>query len=398
MMMNRAPNLKLEDDFSLVQGGPLFQLFVRSRLSTSALGWLKRRIIFLVLITWFPLLVLSALSGQAWGGIVHIPFLYDLETHVRFLVVLPLLLATELVVHLRLNPVVRQFVGRGIITAESQPLFDARMASALRLRNSVFIEIALIVLVFAFGHSLYLGRGALHDSTWHTISQTPKLQLSLAGCWLAYFSLPVYQFLLVRWLFRFFIWTRFLWQVSRLNLYLVPTHPDRAGGLGFLSQSALAFMPFLLSQGALLSAMIGQRILYEGAALLSFKVEIVITVVFLLLLVLGPLCVFMPLLVHTKREGILTYGALASRYVSEFDKKWLQGGAAQDEVLMGSSDIQSLADLNNSLEVVRAMQVFPFGKQTIIQTTVGALLPLMPLLLTMVSPEDLVKRLLGILL
>ncbi|WP_040578519.1 hypothetical protein, partial [Methylomicrobium album] len=289
MAKNDIPDLKLQNDFSLVQGGPLFQLFVRCRLSTSGLGWLKRRIIFLVMLTWFPLLLLSAHSGQAFGGSVHIPFLQDFETHVRFLVAMPLLLVTELVVHERMRPVIRQFVERDIITAKDRPLFDACIASALRWRNSVFTEIVLIAFVFTFGHAIFFGRTLENISTWFVTRWAPQLAFSPAGYWLNYVSLPIFQFLLIRWLFRFIVWSRFLWQVSRLELNLMPTHPDRAGGLGFLSESALAFIPFLLSQGVLLSAMIAERILYKGAALLSFKPEIAIVVVFLLLLVLGPL-------------------------------------------------------------------------------------------------------------
>ncbi|MEC4749164.1 hypothetical protein [Methylomicrobium sp. Wu6] len=396
--MNSPSDLKLPDDFSLVQGGPLFQFFVRSRLSTGALGLLKRRIIFFVLLTWLPLLLLSALSGHAWGGGVQVPFLQDLETHARFLVALPLLLVTEWVVHQRLKPVVLQFIERGIITAEMRPLFGACITSAQCLRNSMFVEIVLLVLVLTLGHSFFFEVTTIKVTTWYATGAAPNLTYSPAGYWLAYVGLPMYQFIYLRWLFRFVVWSRFLWQVSRLNLYLLPTHPDRAGGLGFLAGSAAAFMPFLLSQGVLVSAMIAERILYEGAILMDFKPEIAVIVVFLLLLVLGPLCVFAPLLAKTKRQGLLTYGALASRYVSEFDKKWLQGGAAQDEAFIGSGDIQSLADLNNSIEVVRSMQVFPFSRQTVLQTAVVALLPLLPLLLTMISLEDLVKRLIGILL
>jgi hypothetical protein len=395
--MNSPYDLKLADDFSLVQGGPLFQLFVRSRLSTGALGWLKRRIIFFALLTWLPLLLLSTISGYTLGG-VQIPFLHDLETHVRFLLTLPLLLVTEWVVHQRLKPVVLQFIERGIITVEVRPLFDACIASALRLRNSMLVEIAMIVLVFTLGHFYFFDVTTVKATTWYITGTAPELQFSPAGYWLAYVSLPVIQFVLLRWLFRIIIWSRFLWQVSRLNLYLVPTHPDHAGGLGFLAGSAAAFIPFLLSQSALLSAIIAERILFEKATLLSFKPEIAIFVVLLLLLVLGPLCVFAPYLAKTKRRGLLTYGALASRYVHEFEKKWLHGGAAKDEMFIGSGDIQSLADLNNSVEVIRTMQVFPFGRQTVMQTAVVALLPFLPLLLTMISLEDLLKRLVEMLL
>ncbi|MGZ5044731.1 MAG: hypothetical protein ACXV8P_08065 [Methylobacter sp.] len=396
--MNNASDLKLPYDFSLVQGGPLFQFFVRTRLSTIALGWLKRRIIVLSMLTWLPLLLLTMLSGQALDGGLKIPFLYDLEAHVRFLLSLPLLLLTELIVHRKLLPLVLHFIDRGIVTAEARPRFEAHIASALRLRNSLFIEIALLVFVLSIGHSFWFEEATVHVSTWYAVDSLSKLQLSPAGYWFIYFSLPLYQFLVFRWLFRIFIWTRFLWQVSRLYLCLVPTHPDGAAGLGFLEESTYAFFPLIISQSLLLAGMIAERIFYAGEALLAFKAEMTGAVVFLLLIVLGPLCVFMPYLIRTRRKGLLQYGVLASRYVREFDSKWMKNGAASDEAFIGSSDIQSLADLNNSFEVIRKMRSVPFGKEILLQTAVIALLPVLPLTLTMISLEDLVKRLIGILL
>ena len=102
----------------------------------------------------------------------------------------------------------------------------------------------------------------------------------------------------------------------------------------------------------MLAGLIANHIFYDGKTLLDFKPEIVAAVVFLLLLVLGPLCVFAPRLAQVKRQGLLEYGALASRYVDEFDQKWLRGGAPLDEPLVGSGDIQSLNDLAGSFEVV----------------------------------------------
>jgi hypothetical protein len=239
---------------------------------------------------------------------------------------------------------------------------------------------------------------ALESATWYAAVMDGHRRYSPAGYWYTYVSLPVFQFLLMRWLFRIFIWARFLWQVSRLELHLVPTHPDRAAGLGFLGGIAAAYMPLLLSQGALLAGLIANRIFYEGKTLLDFKPEIVAVMVFLLLLVLGPLCVFAPRLAQIKRQGLLEYGALANRYVREFDDKWLRGGAPQDEPLVGSGDIQSLNDLAGSFEVVQTMRPFPFGKTTVLQTAIAGLAPLLPLTLTLISLEDLSKRLLGILL
>jgi hypothetical protein len=214
--------------------------------------------------------------------------------------------------------------------------------------------------------------------------------------WYGYVSQPLFQFMLMRWYFRIFIWTRFLWQVSRIDLSLVPTHPDRVCGLGFLSNTIYAFAPLAVAHGGLFAGFIANRIFYLGAALPQFKIEIAILVVFLLCIVIGPLLVFAPQLAEAKRIGNREYGTLAERYVREFDAKWLRGGAPADEPLVGSGDIQSLADLNNSFEVVRTMRIAPVTKEAVLRLVAATLAPVVPLALTMMPLEELLKRLIGI--
>jgi hypothetical protein len=215
--------------------------------------------------------------------------------------------------------------------------------------------------------------------------------------WYGYVSLPFFQFLLMRWYFRIFIWMRFLWQVSRIELNLVPTHPDRVGGLGFLPGMIFAFTPLALAHGGLLAGFLGNRIFFLGAALPEFKIEIVVMVVFVLCMVLGPLLLFTPQLAQAKRRGLREYGALAQRYVREFDAKWVRGGAPDEEPFVGSGDIQSLADMSNSFEVVRTMRIAPITKETLLQLLVATLAPIAPLALTMMPLEELLKKLLAIL-
>src|SRR5215468_1947464 len=93
-----ARALRDAQEFSLVHGGPLFQLLLRAHLSSDAMTLVVRRVVVFVLLGWVPLLVLSALDGHLLAGDVAVPFLLDGETHIRFLVVVPLLLAAELVV------------------------------------------------------------------------------------------------------------------------------------------------------------------------------------------------------------------------------------------------------------------------------------------------------------
>jgi hypothetical protein len=237
---------------------------------------------------------------------------------------------------------------------------------------------------------------ALDGANWYGVAAEGKLAPSLAGWWLGFVSLPLFQFLLLRWYFRLFIWARFLWHVSRIDLKLVPTHPDRCAGVGFLAQVSQAFSPVLLAQGAVLAGMMANRIFYAGAKLPGFKVELIGLVALMVFAILGPLLVFTPKLAAVKRAGLLEYGALAQRYVGDFDQKWLRSTAPGDEPLIGSADIQSLADLNNSFEIVAGMKLAPLTLQTVLQLAIVTLLPVAPLLLTMFPLEELLDRLLKI--
>jgi AcrR family transcriptional regulator len=395
--MNKSEYFKTPD-FSLLLGGPLFQLLRRAHLTGDALELFRRRVLVISLLAWLPLLVLSALEGQALGGSAAVPFLLDVEVHIKFLIILPLLIVAELVVHQRMRFVVKQFLERNLVAENDLPRFNAAIASAFRLRNSVLAEVLLIAFVYVVG-VLIIWRQftALSTTTWYAVASAEGSKVSLSGIWYGYVSLPLFQFLLMRWYFRIFIWTRFLWQVSRLRLSLVPTHPDYVGGLGFLSNTVYAFTPLALAHGGLVAGFIANRIFYMGASLPQFKIEIAILVAFMLCIVLGPFLVFTPQLAEAKRTGNREYGTLAERYVREFDAKWLRGGAPPEEPLVGSGDIQSLADLNNSFEVVRTMGITPVTKDAILRLVVAALAPIAPLALTMMPLEELLKKLLGIL-
>jgi hypothetical protein len=348
----------------------------------------------MVLLAWPPLLLLSMAEGRAWSGSAELPFLHDVELHVRLLVALPLLVLAELVVHVRMRLMVGQFLDRGLIPDAARARFDQIIASAMRLRNSAMAEMLMIAFVYIVGVAMtWRMLAGLDVTSWYGASDGVMVRPSLAGWWMLWVSLPLFQFLLLRWFFRLFIWARFLWQVSRLELGLMPMHPDRCGGLGFLAQVPYAFLPLLVAQGAVVAGWIASRIFFAGASLTDFKFELGAIVAVMLFAVLAPLLVFVPNLAAAKRAGLREYGVLAQRYAREFDRKWLRAGAAADEPLVGSADIQSLADLGNSFEVVKGMRPVPFNVQTVAQLAVATLLPVAPLLLTMFSLEEVLLRL-----
>jgi hypothetical protein len=396
-MMTKPAISEKDPDFSLVLGGPSFQLFRRAHLSGDALEMAHRRVLVLAVVAWLPLLLLSVMGKHALGGTLKVPFLYDIEAHVRFLIALPILVAAEPIVHSRIRPAVKKFLERGIIIPEDTPRFDAAIDSAMRLRNSVIVEVAILVLVYTFGLWVSRSQIAPEITTWYATSDGSQWHLTLAGYWYAFVSIPIFQFILLRWYLRFFIWFQFLWRVSKLKLRLIATHPDRTGGIGFLGTSSYAFGPILFAQGSLLAGLIAVRVLYDGQNLMAFKMEAAGLVGFFVLFVLSPLVVFAPHLSRAKREGLRDYGQLASRYVQGFEEKWTHKDASSDGELLGSGDIQSLADLGNSFTVVQEMRLVPFGLKDAGRLAVATAAPLIPLGLTIFSLEELVSRLIKIL-
>jgi hypothetical protein len=355
---------------------------------------LYRRILASILLTWCPLFLLSSVAPGV-GSVAQISFLGDIEVHARFLVALPVLIGAELLVHSRIRPVIRRFVEWRIVRPEDLPLFHKAVESAVKVRNSVYVELALLAAVYTVGLWLWTGRGDPRGMTWYA-PFGGRWSLTPAGYWYVFVSIPAFQFILLRWYMRLLIWFRFLRQVNRIDLNLIPTHPDRCGGLSFLGASSYAYSPILFAQGTILAGIVADRVLYGGERLLTFKFQVAGFIVFFVMFVFAPLVMFTPRMARARRKGLADYGLLAQRYVESFDQKWVRTSSSSAE-LLGTGDIQSLADLGNSYDVVREMRIVPFGLQDVLRLAVATAVPLSPLLLTMFSFEELMIRILKIL-
>jgi hypothetical protein len=388
----------IPDNVSPFTGGLVSRALQRLGVDDRTLVRLRfAAILILPALAWLPLFVLSALEGKLLPGSVQKPFLLDLAAHIRLLVALPLFILAARVSEARILPVVRQFLARGIVPTESVDEFEAAVKSAFRLGDSVVADIFIIALIYltdmlVVWHALVTSDAA----TWYGGS-TQGSPLSPAGIYYAYIGLPIFQFVLLRWYFRLYIWARFLRRVSKLNLHLLPTHPDRVGGLGFLIMGTQAFTFFAMAHGALLAGWLSTRVVIDKAPLPSFKDEIIVVVVFVLCITLLPLFTFARQLARAKRRGIVEYGELAAKYVTEFHEKWIvRKGEGQE--LVGSADIQSLADMGGSYDIVQSMRSVPVTTQMIVSFVFATLLPVVPFLLTMMSFSDILKKLKGILL
>ncbi len=381
-------------EFSLVAGGPSYRLLCRLGLADGELGLLKRRILVATLIIWLPPLLISMFKGYAWNG-ARVPFLHDASLHLRLLLAVPLLLAAEPVLHEWMGPLTNRFIERGIIATSARPSFDAAVDATHRLRDSVYPELVILIAVLAVGIPINWHRVVvLEDSTWYWTMENGARHITLAGWWAGLISLPLFQFILLRWYFGLFIWAQFLWRVSRLELKLAPTQPDRAGGLGFVGSVTEGFWVLMVAHGAICAAVMVYGMLNGGMTLPQYKLETCALLAVTLLWVVVPLLPFAPTLHRAKRAGKNAYGYLSQKYAVDFDRKWMSGRTS-DEKLLGTGDIQSLADLRNGYEVVSTMRLLPIGTETVVRLMIFALVPVAPLALTLVPLERLLVQLMN---
>lgn len=381
-------------DFSLVCGGPAYRLMRRAGLAEPRAGMSASAALVVAAVAWLPLLILSAAAGLAVDT-VTLPFLRDFADHTRFLVALPLLVLGDRFVGPALAGVARQFAGAGLVAPADLPAFEDALAEASRRRDSVIGEAILLAAACAGAWTRLFDR-LLEVSSWQTVSGSSSA-LTLPGWWYFAVSLPLFQFLLYRWLWRGIVWTRFLARVARLPLRLVATHPDQAGGLGFLAvgQTSLAIVVFAVS--AVLSAVLSEHVLYSGAHVLDFKATLIGFVVLAATLPLAPLLVFAPALRAAKRKAVLEYGRLATAHHEAFEARWIRTRETGGEELLGSPDPSSLADLGATFEAVRRMQTIPVDKQSFLMLAVAAAVPLLPFVALEIPLRDVVRQVVGIL-
>src|SRR5262245_57415446 len=384
-------------NLGLFEGGPLETVWRRMGLDRVLVATLRVRHLLVWAAVWIPMLAICLWHGTAVSG-VAVPFLLDFEAQARFLIALPLLLIAQPFADGAFGNALESFMERGLVRPGDAARFRSFIESARRWSRGLPLTVAVIILLVLAQWYIAPARWEYPVPTWKGASTGDVLQLSAAGWWYAHVAIAVFQFILVRWVLRLLIWWVLLLRISRLDLQLMPTHPDRSGGLGILGGRIGAFSPFLVSQGVLLSGTLCNRIIYQHQPLQQMWPDAAAYGVLVLVLILGPFMTFSKPMLRAKRRAKVEYSLLASRYVNEFHGKWIGGKAPADEALLGSADIQSLADLTGSLDVISEMRFAPFGKEAIAKVLVPFALPVLPLVFTIIPADELVKSLLKIVL
>ena len=386
------------ENFWLIHGGTIHDIRVRLKLAARDPKRYARHVVVAVAITWLPLLILSIFQGLAWGNAVKMPFLLDYSTNVRILITLPLLILAESLIDPHVREAVHHFLTARLVTGDQLLEFENVIRKTMRLRDNWVVTLALFVL--AYGPAVWnSGELVAHvdGSSWHFINSGDGQRISWAGLWFAIVSIPIFRLIVFRWLWLLILWTIFLWRVTQLRLNCTASHPDRAGGLGFLTHTQLFFGIVTFAMSASVAGSFANQLAYEGSSLQKLQFMMAAFCLLAIAFTVAPLIVVSPFLFRVRQRGIFAYSSLGVKYTEEFESKWLSGGHGANAELMGSADIQSLADLGNSFGVIDEMKVFLIDHEILLKLAMPAVAPMLVLIATILPAEEIFKAILRLL-
>jgi len=350
-------------------GGPLYRVgcrlgLVRGETNTILLG---------LALGWGPWLLVAGLA-PIQGVADRMLSMVLVAGHARLLVVIPLMFACETWVAPRMAAFVSTIARSGVVSADDHPALDAEVSRTRRRANWWWPEVACLaiaVLLDVTGSRLQTyGESGAYDPARH----------SLSFLFYVHVGLLVFRFLLFRTVWQLALWGWFLWRVSRLELRLIPGHPDRAGGLGSVEGVHERFTPLVAALSVLECAALAESISAGTLAVTAVYPTLALLLLLDVVLFLAPMAVFTDKLWAGRTKGIGLYNGLAARYVGQFEAKWLDRTPA-DEPLLGTPDLQSLADLANAVGVTKGMRWITVGPRLVTMMTIAAVAPLTPLLL-----------------
>ena len=345
------------------------------------------RAVVCIAIGWLPLVVLVLAQSGSNRSILY-AFFTDFAVHARSLVAAPLFIISELLCLNALEKIARHFITAGLIEGDERLRFKAYADSTRRLINSRMAEVVCIVAVYIIvvGLVTYVPREVFPE--WCFVDG----RLSWAGGWSMFVSAPLLLILFFSWLWRILLWGRFLFRTSRLHLRLIAAHPDGASGLRFLNAAIFAFMPFAFTLGILAAGTVADRVAHERALLDRVEMTLLGLVVFVLLLVAGPLMVFVFNLHKQKIVGTFRYGLLAQRVGRDFEQKWLENYDKYGSEALQASDFSATTDLYGIASNVQNMSHFPFEVRALIALVVVTLLPFVPVALMAIPFKVILKE------
>ena len=378
--------------------GPFYRLQRRLGLLSDADLAAGRRAALFIAIAWLPVLVLAAVQGVALNDHHERAVLFDFSVY-SFGIAIFAFVVMEQASETRMALLISQFVAQEIIPETSREHFVEVRRRMERRTGSWLAEGLILIGAYIVAYtSLERAAARIAGGTWSGAMVDGSLQLTLAGWWTLLIALPLFWFLLGRWLWRFVTWGLLLRDVARCDLKLVATHADRCGGLAFIGQYPNTYLLFVFALSTVVAGTVLKNVVYSGAALMSFKLALIGLIGFLAVAFVVPLAAFTPVLMALKKSGLRRYSVLVTHHNLAFEAKWIDGEQSQDERPLGSPDISSLADLAMSYEMIKNIRPLPVTKETIMPLILAALIPFIGVALALVPLKQILGEVKGLFL
>ena len=377
-------------DDLLFAGDPLQTLEASAGVIRRGKPQFMRRAFLVVAVGWLPLALLTVLHGDFISFDKGNSFLFDFGVQARFLLAAPLLILAEAICVPRLAAIARQFIDADLVTDADRQRYNSAVVSSRRLMNSRIIELTLTVLAYALAVMLIWVTPPEALPAWH--GRSSSFEASPAGWWSSFVSLPLLLLLLLGWLWRICVWTRFLWLMNRLPLQLDPAHPDRAGGLGFLGSSLEGFIPIGFTIGVIAAGPVANQVVHHHANPLQFRPVAWGAIIISIVLCATPLLIFVSRLIRVRHYGILQYGALAMHMSERFQPRWLRPEPRLNQGTLDMSEFTGPNALYTIAANARAVRILPLELRSVWLLSLATFLPFLPVWLLAVPFLELAKK------
>jgi hypothetical protein len=377
---------------SLIRGDILYRLQRRIGLIPPDGPGIGRRALFWALFAWLPIALWAFYTGRALPPAAPEPLLAHFGIHVRFLVAVPLLILAEGMAHGLTMQLLPYFVQSGVVPEREVPRFREVLAGIEKLRDTMMPWIAILAFVVAALTVTDIVREP-HEAAWAIEGGGTARHLGFGALWFLYVGRPIYLMLLIGWVWRVILMFLLFRGIAKLDLAIVPTHPDRTGGLGFLERFPKAFAPVVMAAGAVLAAGWAHDVVYHGASVQSLRLPMIAFVVSALLIFLSPLLVFTGPLLKAKKQALLDYGALIGRHGKLVRERWIEGREVKEDAILNAPELGPVADTTSLYEAVKHMRIVPLGKASVAPILLAAAIPMIAVFAIEVPLKAILKML-----
>ena len=348
-----------------------------------------RRAVFLALVTWLPIVAWAAITGRLLHVAAGEPLLQHYGVHVRCLLAIPLLVLAEAALHRAARPLAAQVVSSGIVGPDQTAGFNRAIDQVRRLRDSSLPWV--LVLGAAIAWSLADRPVMQEDALAWAIGADGTL--GFGGWWFAYVVRPIFLALVMGWLWRMLLVAYWFWRVGRLGLSLVPTHPDRTGGLAFVEKVPGAFALVTFALSAVIASRWAHEVAHHDAALRSFMQPAIAFVILWTLFALLPLLALVPTLAGARGRAIPAYSALVGEQGRLVHRRWILRETVGQEAILDAPEIGPVADAAGLFDAVKRMRIAPIGKGSLVRILVPVALPMIVAAMLRVPAKELLLKL-----